>query len=439
MAAMMMRCGSLVTRQQAHGDVDRPARIRQVNRALSVRARGMGYTPVHGSRTLTKRGDTLRAAAWPMDWLKEQASKFTQVEVDEDKGVLGGGRVGPPALLLLGFDAVEVTRVEMILKDLDGEFVQVKVATEEMMRGTLEQALDVEQTNPATVKPAANVSRIMFLSGLTTGELVQVMDEVRDAGLPMPACAAAVPMSMGKLLTQLTEEIDGDHREVLAMQAAAQSAEGGAVAPGGMESALGSYLPAALWLLAAEGDTGYSKGSYNVTLGLFLFALPGLWSLIKRSTKSKVVQKTFVTPGPAAGGALDELARKISTYFFEKNYKIKEAGETVTFEGAIAASKGQAAALTFYAFIGLLCTALVVSIATDLGDNAYLMVLLSPGAWFYYMGKAERVEEVAVKMVTNDADTETEVIIRGDAEEVERFWKTLELREKGMEYVEGLL
>jgi hypothetical protein len=49
------------------------------------------------------------------------------------------------------------------------------------------------------------------------------------------------------------------------------------------------------------------------------------------------------------------------------------------FEGAIAASKGQAAALTFYAFIGLLCTALVVSIATDLGDNAYLMVVLSPG------------------------------------------------------------
>jgi acylphosphatase len=41
--------------------------------------------------------------------------------------------------------------------------------------------------------------------------------------------------------------------------------------------------------------------------------------------------------------------------------------------------------------------------------------------------------------VTNDDDSETEIIIRGDAEEVERFWKTLALREKGMEYVEGIL
>eukprot|EP00242_Pyramimonas_sp_CCMP2087_P003441 CAMPEP_0198229442 /NCGR_PEP_ID=MMETSP1445-20131203/114126_1 /TAXON_ID=36898 /ORGANISM="Pyramimonas sp., Strain CCMP2087" /LENGTH=130 /DNA_ID=CAMNT_0043909905 /DNA_START=131 /DNA_END=523 /DNA_ORIENTATION=+ len=31
------------------------------------------------------------------------------------------------------------------------------------------------------------------------------------------------------------------------------------------------------------------------------------------------------------------------------------------------------------------------------------------------------------------------IIIHGDAEELERFWKTLALREKGMEYVEGIL
>ena len=72
--------------------------------------------------------------------------------------------------------------------------------------------------------------------------------------------------------------------QVLAMQAAAKAEQSSMSA----ETALSSYLPAALWLLAAEGETGYSKSSYNVTLGLFLFALPGLWSLIKRSTKSKV-------------------------------------------------------------------------------------------------------------------------------------------------------
>jgi hypothetical protein len=35
------------------------------------------------------------------------------------------------------------------------------------------------------------------------------------AGLPMPAFAAAVPMSMAKPLRQLTEEIMGDHRSML--------------------------------------------------------------------------------------------------------------------------------------------------------------------------------------------------------------------------------
>jgi hypothetical protein len=51
------------------------------------------------------------------------------------------------------------------------------------------------------------------------------------------------------------------------------------------------------------------------------------------------------------------------------------------FEGNLQASKGQAAALTFYAFVGLLCTGLVLSIAVPaIGDNAYSLVLISPGA-----------------------------------------------------------
>lgn len=50
-------------------------------------------------------------------------------------------------------------------------------------------------------------------------------------------------------------------------------------------------------------------------------------------------------------------------------------------EGNLQASKGQAAALTFYAFVGLLCTGLVLSIAVPaIGDNAYSLVLISPGA-----------------------------------------------------------
>jgi len=46
------------------------------------------------------------------------------------------------------------------------------------------------------------------------------------------------------------------------------------------------YSVAPLMILADA--TGYSQASYNTTLGLFLLSLPGVWSLVKRATKSKV-------------------------------------------------------------------------------------------------------------------------------------------------------
>lgn len=42
-----------------------------------------------------------------------------------------------------------------------------------------------------------------------------------------------------------------------------------------------------LFLLAAD-TAGYSVASYYTSLGLFVISVPGLWSLIKRSVKSKV-------------------------------------------------------------------------------------------------------------------------------------------------------
>lgn len=41
----------------------------------------------------------------------------------------------------------------------------------------------------------------------------------------------------------------------------------------------------------------YSKVSYYTVLGLYLMSLPGLWSIVKRSTAAKVKRKTYVTPG----------------------------------------------------------------------------------------------------------------------------------------------
>jgi hypothetical protein len=44
-------------------------------------------------------------------------------------------------------------------------------------------------------------------------------------------------------------------------------------------------------ILLAE-TAGYSLASYYTSLGLFVISVPGLWSLIKRSVKSKVLSNS---------------------------------------------------------------------------------------------------------------------------------------------------
>ena len=82
--------------------------------------------------------------------------------------------------------------------------------------------------------------------------------------------------------------------------------------------------------------------------------MTGLWSQIKRAPKASVKRKTFEMEGPAKAGAeaLDIRAKQIFLYFKKYNYEVKETGETITFSGTYAASRGQAAALVFYVFCG---------------------------------------------------------------------------------------
>lgn len=198
--------------------------------------------------------------------------------------------------------------------------------------------------------------------------------------------------------------------------------------------------------LASANAEGMSSSppasSYYVSLGLFLFTLPGLWSLIKRSPKAKIKRKTFEVAGPAVAGhmPLDTRARQIFNYFKNYNYTVKETGEVIIFEGNYRASVGQAAALVLYTAISLASTALVLSIAAPFGGNWwYLMTLISPAAGTYYFKNADRTEEFQVKMTTSDDDKTTDIIVQGDEEEIDRFRKELDLYEKGMEYVKGIL
>jgi len=192
----------------------------------------------------------------------------------------------------------------------------------------------------------------------------------------------------------------------------------------------------------------YSNASYYTTLALYALSFPGLWSQVKRSTKAKVKRKTYVSDGEAAEGGkeLRQQAGEIMAYMKANNYEVAEAGETIVFQGLVQRSVSQACFLTFCTLIGMASLALVLQIQfQDLvlpgigAPNWFYLCLLSPYAGVYYWRSGDRIDDFRVKLATNDDETLNEVTVEGNDEEIERMWRTLELQEKGMVKVEGIM
>ncbi|KAL6654736.1 hypothetical protein ACP70R_008201 [Stipagrostis hirtigluma subsp. patula] len=195
---------------------------------------------------------------------------------------------------------------------------------------------------------------------------------------------------------------------------------------------------AAVLLDAAVAGTGYSQASYYTSLGLFVLSVPGLWSLIKRSVKSKIVQKTFVKED-GQSMAPNQVAGEILSFFTRNNFIVSDRGEVITFEGTMVPSRGQAALLTFCTCISLGSVGLVLSIAVpEGGNNWFWLMTLSPLAGVYYWTKASRKEEIKVKMILSDDGSLSEILVRGDDVQVEQMRKELKFSEKGMIYVKGI-
>jgi len=187
---------------------------------------------------------------------------------------------------------------------------------------------------------------------------------------------------------------------------------------------------------------GYSQLSLYFTLALYVLTLPGLYSLVTRSTKgNKAVQKMYDIPGPANPTAKStrQTAAEVMAYFKAMNYQVAAAEEVITFKGVMGQSKSQAAFLTFCTFMGLGSFSLVLSILLpDVGVKAYALCLLSPYAGIYYWNNAQRVDEVKVKMETSDDEQTTTIVAEGGKEDLERFSKALMLPERGKVYIKGM-
>merc|ERR1711924_401711 len=128
------------------------------------------------------------------------------------------------------------------------------------------------------------------------------------------------------------------------------------------------------------------------------------------------------------GCEMDAVARDVAAYFRKYNYRITAEGATVAFTGAYEASRGTAAATTFYFFIGLACIALVLQTIVprvgpfEIGNGWYALTLLSPLAWTYYFRTGDREETVKMRMEGSDDAALIDLIVEGDKGELEA-WK----------------
>lgn len=199
-----------------------------------------------------------------------------------------------------------------------------------------------------------------------------------------------------------------------------------------------SFLSSNDDLFLLSESTGYSLASYYTSLGLFVISVPGLWSLIKRSVKSKIVKKTFIGKGEAKK-APNQMAGEIFSFFTRNNFAVTDRGETITFEGMMVPSRGQAGLLTFCTCVSLASVALVLTITfPDVGNNWFWLTILSPLAGAYYWNRASRKEQIKVKMIVGEDGNLSEIIVQGDDQQVEQMRKELQLSEKGMVYVKGI-
>nr|GEX84333.1 hypothetical protein [Tanacetum cinerariifolium] len=141
----------------------------------------------------------------------EEDSKFVPLNPDDSS-------FGPTALLLIGFQIDEVVKIQKFLKELEGEFLEVVLCTEDMLTGSLWEAINTKQPNLEASKIAKALPRICFLSGLTGEEMMMFIDAFPESGLAGTVFAAVVPNSADKPLLEVIEEIMGDHEMMKSRQ-----------------------------------------------------------------------------------------------------------------------------------------------------------------------------------------------------------------------------
>lgn len=149
----------------------------------------------------------------------EDASQFQKLDVDDEGGIGGTSDdvFGPPALLLIGFTPREGEFFGYLTKKIveGDENVGIVLATEDMMKGTLEQAFKAGLLYPEENKssPVFGARKVLLFSGLYTFEVIEIIDAYKQVQLSETVFGAAVPNNWHKNLKELVKEIMDDHKK----------------------------------------------------------------------------------------------------------------------------------------------------------------------------------------------------------------------------------
>eukprot|EP01025_Chloroclados_australasicus_P068160 TRINITY_DN9457_c0_g1_i1.p2 TRINITY_DN9457_c0_g1~~TRINITY_DN9457_c0_g1_i1.p2 ORF type:complete len:231 (+),score=21.07 TRINITY_DN9457_c0_g1_i1:56-694(+) len=150
--------------------------------------------------------------------LQKDGPEFVQIDVDSEGGLGGTSEqvFGPLALVLVGYTAREFDRFRQMMIEMEADMVKIICCSNEEMGMTLVQVL--EGPAGAFRDPPIGQRRAAIFSGMYGSEVVDVIAEYKDQGLPPTVFAAAVPGNADSLVKDLVDELYDDDRFVKQQQ-----------------------------------------------------------------------------------------------------------------------------------------------------------------------------------------------------------------------------
>jgi hypothetical protein len=139
---------------------------------------------------------------------EEEGDTMVRLDADSREGIGQRDVFGPFAILLVGFMKDEYLRVRELMDDMEAENVSVIPCSRALMKGTLVDALNSNGVKYEA--PPLGTKRAVFLSGMYGSEVMNVIGEYREVGLPPAVFGAFVPNNASRIVSDLVQEISAE-------------------------------------------------------------------------------------------------------------------------------------------------------------------------------------------------------------------------------------